>query len=293
MPTKVLVLGSTGMLGHQVVNYLSSLKDKYTVIDISYRNKLNDNTIIIDIEKDLKKLEKIIKNFKPKFIVNCIGILVSESLNNLTKANYINGRFPHHIKEICKKNETKLIHISTDCVFSGSIGNYKEDDVPDSKTNYGKSKILGEIIDRNNLTLRTSIIGPEIKQNGEGLLSWFLNEPSKELNGYSRAFWSGVTTIELSKIIEKCFKCEINGLYHITNNKKISKFHLLKLFNNHLCLPKKILEDTNIVNDKSLIDTRKKLKYTIPSYEEMINEMFQSMVGEEKYNHYKNKISSY
>lgn len=293
MPKKVLVLGSTGMLGHQVTNYLLSLKDKYNVLDISYKNKLNDSTIIIDVEKDLKSLEKIIKKFKPHFIVNCIGILVSESINNVSKANYINGKFPHHIKEICKKNESKLIHISTDCVFSGLRGDYKEDDIPDSKTNYGKSKILGEVIDKNNLTLRTSIIGPEIKQNGEGLLSWFLNEPSKEVNGYSSAFWSGVTTIELSKIIEKCFENKISGLYHITNNKKISKFHLIKLFNNHLLLSKKIHEDTKIVNDKSLIDSRKKLNHIIPAYDEMINEMFRSMVDKEKYNHYKNKIRSY
>jgi len=293
VPKKVLVLGSTGMLGHQVTNYLLSFKDKYNVLDISYRNKLNDSTIIIDVEKDLKSLEKIIKNFKPNFIVNCIGILVSESINNVSKANYINGKFPHHIKEICKKNESKLIHISTDCVFSGLRGDYKEDDIPDSKTNYGKSKILGEVIDKNNLTLRTSIIGPEIKKNGEGLLSWFLNEQNSSVKGYGKAVWSGVTTVELAKVIEKCMASNIFGLYHVTNNEKISKYNLLKLFNDYLYFEKNIILDNTVVNDKSLIDTRNELNYVVPSYRRMIKEMFASMVNKEEYNHYKNKIKKY
>lgn len=293
VPIKTMVLGSTGMLGHQVVRYLAQNKKKFDVINVSYRNKLNDETIVIDVEKNFVKLEELIDKSKPKIIINCIGVLISGSLTNQKRAEYINGEFPHLIKKICKKNKSKMVHISTDCVFSGSKGSYIEDDSPDSKTIYGKSKSLGEIIDKDNLTLRTSIIGPEIKKGGEGLLSWFLNEQNSTVKGYSKAIWSGVTTIELAKVIEKCLTNNICGLYHVTNNEKISKYDLLTLFNKHLFSEKNIISDNSVINDKSLIDTRNELNYVIPSYRKMIEEMFKSMIDVKEYHHYKNKIKKY
>jgi len=288
-----MVLGSTGMIGHQVVRHFAQNKKKFDVINVSYRNKLNEKTIVIDIEKDFQKLEELVGKSKPKFIINCIGVLISESLTNQKRAEYINGEFPHLIKKICQKNKSKMIHISTDCVFSGNKGSYIEDDSPDAMTIYGKSKSLGEIIDKDNLTLRTSVIGPEIKNGGEGLLSWFLNEKNSTVKGYSKAMWSGVTSIELPKVIERCMTNNIRGLYHVTNNEKISKYDLLKLFNKHLFLEKNIISDNTAVNDKSLIDTRQELNYVIPGYKGMIKEMFNSMVEVKEYQHYRNKIKKY
>lgn len=288
-----MVLGSTGMLGHQVVRHLVQNKKKFDVIDVSYRKKLNEKTIVIDVEKDFQKLEELIDKSKPKIIINCIGVLISGSLTNQKRAKFINGEFPHLIKKICKKNKSKMVHISTDCVFSGNKGSYTENDSPDSMTIYGKSKSLGEIIDKHNLTLRTSIIGPEIKKGGEGLLSWFLNEKNSIIKGYSKAMWSGVTTIELAKVIEKCLTNNICGLYHVTNNEKISKYDLLTLFNKHLFSEKNIISDNSVINDKSLIDTRQELNYVIPSYRKMIEEMFKSMIDVKEYHHYKNKIKKY
>lgn len=293
VPIKILVLGSTGMLGHQVVWRLMQNEKNFNVINVSYRSKLNDKTIIIDVEKDFQKLEELIDNLKPKIVINCIGVLISESLRDQKRAEYINAHFPHILKEICKKNKSKMIHISTDCVFSGTKGSYLENDFTDSKTIYGKSKSKGEIIDQNNLTLRTSIIGPEIKKGGEGLLSWFLNEQNSTVKGFSKALWSGVTTIELAKVIEKCLTSKICGLYHVTNNEKISKYNLLKLFNNYLYFEKNIISDNTVISDKSLLDTRDELNYEIPSYTKMIEEMFASMIDIEKYKHYKNKIKKY
>ena len=288
VPITVLVLGSTGMLGHQVVKRLTQSEKKFSVINVSYRNKLNDKTIVIDVEKDFPKLEELINKSKPKIIINCIGVLISESLKNQKKAEYINANFPHILKKICKKNKSKLIHISTDCVFSGKKGSYLENDFTDSKTIYGKSKSKGEIIDQDHLTLRTSIIGPEIKKGGEGLLSWFLNEQNSSVKGYGKAIWSGVTTVELAKVIEKSLTSNIFGLYHVTNNEKISKYNLLKLFNDYLYFEKNIILDNTVVNDKSLVDTRNELNYVVPSYRSMIKEMFASMVDKKEYNHYKN-----
>tara|TARA_B100001175_G_scaffold302659_1_gene296916 strand:+ start:2994 stop:3860 length:867 start_codon:yes stop_codon:yes gene_type:complete len=282
---KILVLGSTGMLGHQVVKYFKKL-DQYDLYDISYRNKLTDRTIIIDVRK-ITELEKYIIEVKPDIIINCIGMLIEESQEDISKAIYINSYFPHLLKSICNKINAKLVHISTDCVFSGDKGSYTETDLPDSNTIYGKTKSLGEITDNTHVTIRTSIIGPELKSNGVSLLDWFLKEKNSEINGYSKAIWSGVTTLELAKIIKIAIDSHITGLYHVTNNEKISKYELLKLFNNHINKKFKINKNESIMNNKSLIDTRNKLNYTVPNYNIMIEEMFKELFNNPStYKHY-------
>lgn len=273
------------MLGHQVVKYFKKL-DQYDLYDISYRNKLTDRTIIIDVRK-ITELEKYIIEVKPDIIINCIGMLIEESQEDISKAIYINSYFPHLLKSICNKINAKLVHISTDCVFSGDKGSYTETDLPDSNTIYGKTKSLGEITDNTHVTIRTSIIGPELKSNGVSLLDWFLKEKNSEINGYSKAIWSGVTTLELAKIIKMAIDSHITGLYHVTNNEKISKYELLKLFNNHINKKFKINKNESIMNNKSLIDTRNKLNYTVPNYNIMIDEMFKELFNNPStYKHY-------
>lgn len=255
MKKKVLVLGSTGMLGHQVVNYLSQF-DEYEVVDISYRNKLRDSTIILDVtNRDL--LEKTIVDIKPNFIVNCIGVLINGANSDIANAIYL----PHQLKNISENINAKLIHISTDCVFSGQRGKYVESDERDGKDTYAKTKGLGEVIDNKHVTLRTSIIGLELKTNGEGLFHWFMNQ-SGSINGFTKAIWSGVTTIELAKAVKWAIENDITGLYHVTNNKDINKYDLLNLF-------KKYTQKDIVINqvdgkkvDKSFIDTRKEMNYS-------------------------------
>ena len=273
------------MLGHQVIKYFKKL-DQYDLYDVSYRNKLTDRTIIIDVRK-ITELEKYIIEVKPDIIINCIGMLIEESQEDISKAIYINSYFPHLLKSICNKINAKLVHISTDCVFSGDKGSYTETDLPDSNTIYGKTKSLGEITDNTHVTIRTSIIGPELKSNGVSLLDWFLKEKNSEINGYSEAIWSGVTTLELAKIIKIAIDSHITGLYHVTNNEKISKYELLKLFNNHINKKFKINKNESIMNNKSLIDTRNKLNYTVPNYSIMIDEMFKELFNNPStYKHY-------
>jgi dTDP-4-dehydrorhamnose reductase len=283
MKKKILVLGSTGMLGHQVVNYFLEFDD-YEVIDISFRQKLREETIILDVtNKEL--LQDTINKIKPNYIVNCIGILINGS-RNIENAIYINSYLPHLLGKVCGEIDGKLIHISTDCVFSGAKGQYIESDEKDGKDIYSKTKALGEVIDERNVTLRTSIIGLELKENGEGLFHWFMQQ-SGEINGFTKAIWSGVTTLELTKAIKWAIEENITGLYHITNNSSINKYDLLNLFKKYT--KKDIL--INKINgkevDKSFIDTRKEIHNKIPSYDEMVKEMVKLIENNDLYSQYK------
>ena len=269
MKKKVLVLGSTGMLGHQVVNYFLKFDD-YNIVDIAFRSKLREKTVIADVT-DKTTFEKIVTELNPDFIVNCIGILIHGS-HNVENAIYLNAYLPHHLKKISKNIDAKLIHISTDCVFSGDKGSYIESDTKDGKGIYSQTKSLGEIEDDANLTLRTSIIGPELKENGEGLFHWFMSQ-SDDISGFTKSIWSGVTTIELAKAIKWSIDADITGLYHVTNNLSINKYNLLKLFQKYTEKEISISPVEGRDVDKSLVDTRMLMDFDIPNYENMIKEM--------------------
>jgi len=275
------VLGSTGMLGHQVVSYFLNFDD-YDVIDIAFRSKLREKTIISDVTNKTA-FEKIAIELKPDFIVNCIGILIHGS-SNVENAIYLNAYLPHQLKKISKNIGAKLIHISTDCVFSGDKGNYVESDIKDGKGVYSQTKILGEIEDDANLTLRTSIIGPELKGNGEGLFHWFMSQQG-DITGFTRAIWSGVTTLELVKAIKWSIENDIMGLYHVTNNSSISKYELLKLFQKYTKKDIGIRPFNGKNVDKSFIDTRVLIDYDIPDYENMVKEMVVNIKSSNMYSY--------
>jgi dTDP-4-dehydrorhamnose reductase len=279
MKKKILILGSTGMLGHQVVNHFLKFDD-YDVIDIAFRSKLRDETIISNVT-DKTAFEKIVTELNPDFIVNCIGVLIHGS-NNVENAIYLNAYLPHQLKKISKNIGAKLIHISTDCVFSGDKGGYIESDVKDGKGVYSQTKILGEIEDDVNLTLRTSIIGPELKNNGEGLFHWFMGQ-SGDISGFTKSIWSGVTTIELAKIIKWAIDGKITGLYHATNNSSINKYKLLELFKKYTEKEVSISPVEGRGIDKSFVDTRALVDYEIPDYENMIKEMIVNIKSSNMY----------
>lgn len=270
---KILIIGSKGMAGHMIKNYLES-RNKYEVYS-TFRKK--ENEILNEKEFDLdafntEKLREILNTVKPDFVINCIGILNQFAEENPDIAIYVNGYFPHFLDRLSKEYGYKLIHITTDCVFSGKKGNYTENDFRDADSYYGRSKAIGEVNNNRTLTFRTSIIGPDINENGIGLFNWFIKQ-SGEINGYSNVFWSGVTTLELAKAIEASFEQNISGIYHLTNNEKTSKYDLLKLFAKYTGKEIKINKYEDYYSDKTLIDTRKEFNYTVPSYEEMIKEM--------------------
>ena len=226
IPKRVLILGSTGMLGHMIFFYLKKNK-RFKIYDLSYRKKLNSKSFICNI-LNISDLEKILQKVKPNIIINCIGVLPQDPNFNKITSIYLNSFFPQKLKEISSKFNSKIIQISTDCVFDGIKGKYSEEDIPNERKTYGLTKFLGEINDNNHLTIRTSIIGPEIKNKGKGLLDWFFNQKGK-VNGFKKAIWGGVTTLELSKVINYCINKNISGLFHVTNGKSISKYDLLNL----------------------------------------------------------------
>ena len=269
------------MLGHQVVSYFLNFDD-YDVIDIAFRSKLREKTIVSDVTNKTT-FEKVVTELKPDFIVNCIGILIHGS-SNVENAIYLNAYLPHQLKKISKNIGAKLIHISTDCVFSGDKGGYTESDIRDGRGIYSQTKILGEIEDDSNLTLRTSIVGAELKDNGEGIFHWFMGQQG-DISGFTKAIWSGVTTIELAKAVKWSIDNNITGLYHITNNSSITKYELLKLFQKYTKkdIDIKPVDGKNV--DKSFIDTRLLMKYKIPPYEQMISDMVKNLTNNKSLYH--------
>ena len=267
---KVLVLGSTGMLGHMVHHFLDSSKT-YDLYDLSFRNKLTSKTIILDIS-DQQKLSNLINDLSPDVIINCIGVLIKGSKENLKNAIYINAYFPHWLKDVCEDINCKLIHISTDCVFSGKNGGNDESSIMDAIDDYGKTKSLGEFDSINHLCIRTSIIGPELKQNGEGLMDWLFNQQGT-INGFKNVFWSGVTTLELAKAIHFSIENNISGLWNVTNGEAISKYELLKKIIKTFSINKLKLEsNTDKISDKSLKSIRG-IDYEVPSYQIMLEDL--------------------
>lgn len=263
------------MAGHMVTRYLRSL-NKYKIFDTSL-DKLDKATILINVEnKDL--VNKILNEINPNIVINCIGLLIKDSAENPALSIYLNSFFPHYLSELGKILNFKLIHLSTDCVFSGKKGNYSESDLKDGEGYYARTKALGEIINQKDLTFRTSIIGPEIKKNGTGLFHWFLTQ-SGTIKGFTNVYWTGVTTLELAKAIDKTIEKELTSLYHLVPNEKISKFDLLNLINEIWGRNIEILKYEDYQSDKSLINNRKDFDYNIPTYRKMLIELHAWMNG--------------
>ena len=280
---KVLLFGATGMAGHVVYYYLQST-GKYDISNVVYRTPLTEDSIIVDVT-NRDAVADVVHRVHPEIIINCVGILIKWSREHPDNAILINAYFPHLLKRLSDEVGAKLIHISTDCVFSGKKGNYTEDDFRDADDVYGRSKALGEIINDKDLTIRTSIIGPELKENGEGLFHWFMHQCG-EINGFRTAIWGGVTTLELAKAIGFSLDNGIVGLIHLSNGVGISKFDLLNLF-------KEIWGKDTVIKpydgnevDKS-IEKSLRLDYEVPSYRQMLVEQFEMMKS------YSNLYSAY
>ncbi len=272
---KVLVLGSGGMVGHMVYKYLED-KSNYEMYHSAMHPGGVEGAYIIDA-RDSKRVEAFLGDIKPDIVINCIGILLEASSRNIENAILINSYLPNLLSRTGRSLDYRLIHISTDCVFSGSDGNYTEDSFRDGDTPYARTKILGEIINDHDLTIRTSIIGPELKENGTGLLHWFLNQTG-DVNGFENVFWTGVTTLELAKAIDELIRQDIRGLYNLASEKKISKYDLLNLFkeiwNKKDIRIKRYLD---YKSDKSLCSIRKDFQFKVKEYRVMLEQLHEWM----------------
>lgn len=265
----ILVLGSQGMAGHTISKYLR--QKNFSVVSAAR----NNDSHFIDVENK-ETIDSILFSRQFDYVINCIGLLVKDSNDFPEKAALVNAWFPHYLESLLKKTNTKLIHLSTDCVFNGVKGNYIETDAHDEMNFYGRSKSFGEINNNKDITFRMSIIGPEIKHNGTGLLNWILTNKENDLPGWENAWWNGITTLQLAKCIEKyMLDPKISGIYHlVSNSNKINKYELLSLINNIYKLNKNIIKTNGPKNiNKILVDTKKIIDFNIPTYYDMIDEM--------------------
>lgn len=237
----ILILGKNGMLGQTLNKYLINKGYNVEGTDRESFNALKDN---LEDKYNLNNYD---------YVINCIGLLNHEK--NTKKLIWINSLFPHRLDYLSKQFNFKLIHISTDCYLDNTI--------------YGHSKWLGELRDSNNITLRTSIIGLDQNKQGTGLFNWFIKQ--NKVYGYLNCIWYGITTLELSKVIEKCFYKNLSGIIEVTNGKGISKYRLLKLINKVYNL--KIKVTPIFFKDGINKKLHRDIDFNIPSYKEMIIEM--------------------
>lgn len=281
---RFLVLGCNGMAGHMISLYLK--EQGYDVLGFALKKSKLVDSVAGDAQ-DAAFIKELIGVDKFDTVINCIGLLNKTCDEHQAMAVYLNSYFPHRLAELTEGTHTQVIHMSTDCVFSGKRGQYTEDDFRDGETFYDRTKALGELEDGKNLTLRNSIVGPDINQKGIGLLNWFMQQHG-EVTGYTGAMWTGQTTLQLAKTMEVAAKERVHGIYNMVPDTNISKCDLLGLFNKYIRKEKvTIVPVDKMAADKSLKRTRWDFGYTIPDYETMVAELANWMrVHKNLYPHY-------
>lgn len=282
-PKKVLVLGATGMLGHVLLSFLSE-KTFYRVFatvrnpgrHFSLLSPLAGVKIYEGVDAgQFDTVHRVLSALCPDVVINCIGIVKQHPLAEDPIASItVNALFPHLLSKACSEIGSRLIHISSDCVFSGTKGNYTEQYSPDPADLYGRSKFLGEVSCSHCTTLRSSLIGHEL-ESSHGLLEWFLSRKGP-VNGYSKAIFSGFPTIEFSRIISDYVipNTNISGVYHVSAQ-PISKYELLKLIAERYGKAVAVIPDDSMACDRSLDSTRFQAitGYAAPLWNQLIAQM--------------------
>jgi len=270
MMKKVVVLGSTGMAGHMISCYME--EQGFVVYRVSRSEKNSEMSRRIDVV-NIDQVIQYIDEVGADVVINCIGLLQKQCEERSDLAVLINSYMPHCLEYHYERSRVKIIHLSTDCVFSGERGNYREDDLPDGKTFYDRSKSLGEINNDKDITLRMSIIGPDVDENGTGLFNWFMKQ-NGTINGYSNAIWNGVTTLELAEAIVAAIEVDLTGLYHLVPHGSIDKYNLLLLFQKIFEKTNiKVVEDGGFAVNKSLVNSRHDFNYQVKDYPTQIMNM--------------------
>ena len=279
---KILVIGASGMIGNAVLRVLAE-HDGFdvwgTVRDASVKHCFTSeiaSRLIEDVSVECpQNFAKILDDICPNVVVNCAGLTKHKSqVDDPLISIPINTLMPHWLARLCKLIGARLIHVSTDCVFSGQKGNYVETDVTDAYDVYGKSKALGELFYPHTVTLRTSTIGHELRTK-YGLLDWFLSQESS-CNGFAKAIFSGLPTVVFAQIIRDIVieHEELSGLYHVAA-KPISKLKLLQLIAGVYGKSIEIVPNDKLIIDRSLNSDyfRTATGFIAPDWEEMIQLM--------------------
>ena len=270
------------MLGHKLWQSFDGQFDTYVTLrrdfDSYNRYKLFNPTRSLHhmSAENFDSVSRAIDAVRPAVVINCIGVVKqAEAANDPLISIEVNALFPHRLARLCQGQGVRLIHISTDCVFSGRKGNYSENDLSDAEDLYGRTKFLGEVSCEGCLTLRTSMIGREL-ETSYGLIEWFLAQEGKTVSGYKRAIFSGFSTNALAEIIAKIIAehAELHGIWHVASE-PISKFELLTLVKQVYGLNIEIKLDDTVVVDRSLNAQRfqKATNFVSPSWHDMIGQM--------------------
>jgi len=257
---KVLILGSDGMVGHVVFQFF--YEQGCDVIGYD-----EDSPIITDFNS----LRDTIQDGQYDAIINCTAVINQYADMDMVKAVEINSLLPHFLESVTKGTNTVIVHRSTDCIYSGDKGQYTIEDLPDAKSFYARSKALGELINDKDITVRTSLIGPEKTETGEGLFNWFYNQ-NGDVNGFANSIWTGLTTIEFAKEIYWLLEHEKHGLFQLVPSYSIGKYDLLLLFEKYYPGNRNVVRIDNKRVDKSLVQMVCE-GLSIPDYESMISEM--------------------
>ena len=281
---RLLILGGSGMLGHQLWRGLHAQHDTWVtlrrpVADFTAHNLFDEAKAIQvdDITADTA-LDQVLGQAKPDAVINCVGLIKQhDEASDEALAMRVNAEFPHRLAKRCGETGARLIHFSTDCVFAGTRGNYTEDDPADATDLYGQSKHRGEVTGPQCVTLRTSVIGHELGTN-LALLDWFISQRSQTVNGFKKAIYSGFTTLEMARIIERILTRHprLSGMWHVASE-PISKFDLLQLCREKLGWKGVIEPNDEFVCDRSLNGDRfnEATGYDPPGWKAMISELAQ------------------
>lgn len=285
---KVLILGASGMLGNTLFRNLSALYEvmgtvrDYQGLDKFFASEKHKLFCNVDIYNS-DSIKQVFTVYKPDVIINCVGIIKQLKASKLHHSSvYINSFLPHELSKICELYGAKLIHFSTDCVFSGKQGGYLENDYADADDLYGRSKFLGEVgYSSNAITLRTSIIGHELSSN-KSLVDWFLSQRSS-ISGYTKAIFSGLPTVEVARVLSEYVLPNISnlsGLYHLSVD-AIDKFSLLKIIAKQYNKNINIIEDCNLKIDRSLNSAifQQATGYRAPKWDKLIALMHQDYMN--------------
>lgn len=277
---RVLVLGGTGMLGHVLWRTCAERFDAYATVradepTAEAAEVLDPGRIVTGVRiEEPRSIARALDDTRADAVVNCIGI-VKQAVDDPSVAIRANALFPHDLAVACRERGARLIHVSTDCVFSGRKGGYTESDRPDPDDVYGRSKLLGEVTAPGALTIRTSMIGREITTS-HGLLEWFLSQSGGTVRGFTRAVFSGPTTPVLSRAIADVLERHqsLEGLYHL-GAEPIDKHELLLLARDAFAFDVEIEPDESVVIDRSLDSTnfRSATGWAAPTWREMVAEL--------------------
>ena len=268
---RFLVLGASGMAGHTIALYLK--ERGHTVVGFSRRPVVFLDEQVNGDARDQALLREAVEEVDPDVVVNCVGVLNGFAEADPKEAAWLNGVLPHYLAEICEGSRTRVFQMSTDCVFAGNSGPYTEDSVPDGVSVYDRTKAAGELRDGRNATFRNSIVGPDRSPDGIGLLNWFMQQ-SGPVRGWTRAMWTGLTTLELAKAMERAALEGACGLVNMVPDCNISKFDLLRLFSRELRGGEvEVTPDGSVVLDKTLVRTDFSCSYRPAPYDVQVSEM--------------------